>query len=239
MPAEQLLYLMGANFSSFKTLIIKQSIHVMSNDEHETEKLLTEKIWLKAPGFYRSEVISGSEVQDIEDPLIMHGERNSEMFFRRLFMVNDPDSIMSFLSNVGVDIDSVFYTRFEGSVAYLLGRKSPESPKLVIGKDTFFPLFFSYRVQTQTETTLVNVRFEDYQNLDKGWYPYEITYLTPENVIERYVVLDLEVNPSIEGPLSEITAEVKMIFRESDVSQESPEDKRLRELIELFKEKYR
>ncbi len=58
MPVDQLIDKMRAGFSSFKTLIIDQSTHVLDPQDRETTMVFQEKTWLKSPGYCRSETES-------------------------------------------------------------------------------------------------------------------------------------------------------------------------------------
>lgn len=239
MPAEQLLYLMGTNFSRFKTLVITQSTYFKNSYDNKTEVALNEKIWLKTPGLYHSELVGASGELDTEGSAIAVREPGGHMAFRPLLMASNLEKSIAFLSDMGVDIESVAFTRFEGTVAYQLGDSGPESPKLVIDKDTFLPVSFCYKSQTDWEHMLVTIRFGDYQKLGKGWYPYDITYSSGEKVLERYVMLNLQVNTPIEYPLSKIILEPAISPKGLEAPQKTPEDNRLREIIEFLKDKYR
>lgn len=239
MPAEQLLNLMGANFSGFKTLVITQSTQLKSLQGREIEVILNEKIWLKAPDLYDAERISMPEDQAAASGMVKGRGPGGDMSFRRLLIADDLDSRMLLLADMGVDIESVTFTRFEGIIAYQLGGENPESPKLLIEKDTFLPLFFCYRSKNDPAQKSVTVRFGDYQKLGKGWYPFEIVYSGREGVIEHNFVLDLQLNTPIDRLLSEIRIDGPPSHETMDVLQEPPEDRRLREMIELLKEKYK
>ncbi len=239
MPTEQILYLMGTRFSGFKTLVITQKTSLASLHDPEMEVIQKEKIWLKAPDLYRSELIGEPESQDVENVSTANRGPGGDMAFRRLMMANNLESMVSLLSKLGIDIESVSLTRSDGVIAYRLGSEDPESPKLVIEKDTLLPISFCYTSQVGPDWKIVTVHFGDYQKTGNGWYPHEITYSADKEVLERYVILDLQVNTPVEQPLTEISIERSIPSRGLDVSQDVYEkEERLREIIELFKEKY-
>jgi hypothetical protein len=239
MPAGQIVGLMTSNFSKFKTLMITQSIHELNPRNQETEMVLEEKLWLKSPCFFRSEPIVQAEGQGRIGDETGFDRQGADMAFRRLFLASDGKAIMEFLFEMGINLESVAFTRFDDLIAYRLGDKDPESPKLLIEKDRFIPLFLSYRVRADSGPEMVNVRFYDYRKLESGWYPYEVAYYLGEEIMERYTVLDLQTNISIEGPLSEIPVEGLRLAETHKKSPDTPEREGLRELINLFKEKYR
>jgi len=239
MPTEQLLYLMGTRFSGFKTLVIIQETSLASLYDSEGEVVRKEKIWLKSPDLYHAEIIEGSGSQGVDTVLITHRGPGGDMAFRRLMMANNLESMVSLLYNMGVDIDSVSLTRSEGVIAYRLGSEDPESPKLVIEKDTLLPISVCYVSQVGFDQKIVTVHFRDYQKTKNGWYPHEITYSANKEVLERYVILDLQVNTPVDQPLSQISIERSIRSQGLDDSQEVyKKDERLREIIDLLKEKY-
>jgi len=239
MPAEQVLYLMGTNFSRFKTLVITQSTHLKNRHGEEAEMSLNEEVWLKTPGFYDSELIHSPEAPDGEAGTIMDREPGGDMTFRRLLMAEDLDTRMSFLTDVGIDINFFSLTRFEGIIAYQLGSKGPSSPKLVVDKETFLPVFFCYRSQRESDQGIVTVHFGDYRQLGKGWYPFDIVYTGSEGIIEHQVVLDIKMNTSIDRPLSEIVIKSPLSYETINGPRKTPEDKNLKEIIEFLKKRYK
>ena len=148
MPAEQLLYLMGRKFSKFKTLVITQTTRVENLYETEAGVVINEKIWLKAPGLYRSELIAEPTGQDVSNALVSNREPGGDMTFRRLLMVNELDSIKALLTHLGINIESVSLSRFEDVVVFQLGDNSPSSPKLLIEKNSFLPVVICYPSST-------------------------------------------------------------------------------------------
>ncbi len=239
MSAEQLVGLMAAKSAKFKTLVITQSTHLVNPQDQETEVVLEEKIWLKTPGFYCSEMISRPDYYGIMGDGGAAYRPDIDMTFYRLFMANNTETILAFLSEIGVKLESVAFTRFDGVIAYRLGEKDLESPKLVIEKESFLPLFLCYWSQAGLGQGMVTIRFADYKKLAKGWYPYEITYFAGEEIVERYVILDLQVNIPIERPLSKIQKESPFFPQGFESSQETSDKKHVEETIELLKEKYR
>ncbi|MBW2215970.1 MAG: hypothetical protein JRF34_02085 [Deltaproteobacteria bacterium] len=239
MPAEQLLYLMGTKFSRFKTMVITQTTRVENRYETDAGVVMNEKIWLKAPALYRSELIGEPDGQDVGNSLVSDREPGGDMAFRRLLMANDLESIMALLTHMGVNLESVSLSRHEGVVVYQLGNKDPESPTLLIDKNSFLPMIFRYPSPTGPGPGMVTIRFGDYQEIGKGWYPYEITYFSDDETLERYSIVDLQVNATVEPPLSEITFQRTPPFHDLGDSEDlNGEDERLREMIELLKDKY-
>ena len=97
-----------------------------------------------------------------------------DIFYRQLFMANDREKIERILQPIGIDLTKTSLTRFNGAIAYRIGGKEPDSPKLIIEKKRFLPLLLIYRIPDKDDTEVITVKFEDYQKKDKGWYPFEI-----------------------------------------------------------------
>jgi hypothetical protein len=249
MPAEEILGLMMANFSKFKTVVITQTTHLFSPSDQEPETVFRERLWIKSPGYLRGEFVGPVEGEASESrPAYSRGEAenrearsrlSSEISFRRLLMANDGRSIMMLLSEMGVNLESVSFTRFNRIIAYRIGDKDPESPMLLIEKERFLPLLFTYRIVKEAGHTIVTVRFDDYRKLTQGWYPYEISYVAGKEVGARYGILDLQINVPVETSEYKTGGEETVSPQGPGSEQEPLEEERLREIIRLLKEKYR
>ena len=238
MPAEQLIGLMAANFSEFKTLVIKQSTHLINLRDEGEKIVLEEKIWLNYSGFYRSELMGKSEDQEKTVNEIAADRANTDMTFRRILMANDCETIITLLSEMGINLETVAFTRLDGVIAYRVGDKNPESPKLLIEKERFLPLFLSYRLLDDSGEKRLTVRFDDYRKTAKGWYPYKIVCFIGEKIEESYFVNDLKANLPIVFPVSGTHKGGPNQTQGIEKRQESPEGKRLREAIKVLEAKY-
>ena len=239
MPIEQLAGFMAANFSNFKTLVVFQTTHLVNPQSQEPESVFQERIWLKSPGFYRSEPVDGSEGQVKEGNVPVGGRHNPDMSFRRLLMAGDGRTILALLSEMGVNYGSVTFSRFDGVIVYHIGDTALESPKLLIEKKRFLPLLLRYRLPANSGKRMVTVRFEEYRKVEKGWYPYSIVYCAGNGREEHYSISDMQVNVPIEQTLSIIPGPGTLPAGNSERKPEQEEGKRLKDVIEALKKKYR
>ena len=238
-PVEQLADLISANFSGFKTLVVSQSVRLVNGPSQGPESVFEERIWLESPRFYYSEPGNASGVQGNEHDGAADSLSNPDMIYRRLLMAGDGKTILEFLSEIGVNSGSVTFSRFGGIIVYHIGDTGPESPKLLIDKERFLPMVLSYRLSTQSRKEMVTVRFEDYRKKDKGWYPYRIVYSSEDGREEHYSVKDLQVNTPIERTLSTIPGPGSLRSENFENKPKPEKDKRLKEVIEALKNKYR
>jgi len=239
MPVDQLLGLMADNFSNLKTLVITQTVHLMNQRDPDVEIVLKEKLWLKSPGFYGLQSIGQTGGQDAIDEKHAAALVGCDMLFRRLLIANGVESIKSFLSDMGINLDSVSLTRIDGVVSYRLGDKGYDSPKLVLEKDTFFPLLLSYGIAGNSGHKMATVRFDDYRKLAGGWYSYKIVYRLGEEIIEHYRILSVEVNVPIKfSPLKIIEQRPPVYPQDLKNGEDVREEERLREIIRLLEDKY-
>jgi len=238
MPAEQLIDLMTANFSKFKTLVIKQSTHLVNLRDKGVEIVLEEKVWLNSSGFYRSELFGEPKVQKKTGDEITADRASIDMTFRRILMANDCETIMAFLSEMGINLETVAFTRLDGVIAYRIGDKNPEGPKLLIEKERFLPLFLSYRLLDDSGEKRLTVRFGDYRKTSEGLYPYKVVCFFGERIKESYFVNDLKANLPIVFQVSGTHKGDPDQTQEVEKRQENLEEKRLREAIRVLEEKY-
>jgi hypothetical protein len=238
MPADQVIGFMAVKFSKIKTLVITQSTHLANKDDQGTETVIKETLWLRAPGFLYSEIEGETEAKGTTGLEKTAIRISPDMAFRRLFMGNSRKALIMLLSAIGINLDSVGYTRLDGVIAYQIGDRYSGSPKLLIEKERFLPLLISYRVPGDSTQKIVTVRFDEYKKLAEGWYPYQITYSVGEDILERYSVIDLQVNVPIEPSVFEDRGAGARPVRDFEYSQDEANEKRLRDIIRLLKEKY-
>jgi len=229
MPSEQIIALMLGNFSKFQTLAVSRSIRLITAEDLEVQVVLNEKVWVKSPGYFHSELTSVTPDGDPMETALLSERRYTASPFHGLFLTTGKEAVMTLLSEMGVNLESVAFTRYDGRIVYRLGNPEADAPKLLIEKDRFLPRLLSYQLWTDEGRKAVTVRFNDYRPADGGWYPYEVAVYTGGNFQERAVVTELEINPPIDVSFFENRKQFKI---------DSEED-RIRHVIELLKEKYR
>jgi hypothetical protein len=193
LPAEQLIEFMSRNFSRFRTIVVTRSVHLLdSENEKDVKAVFEEKLSLKSFNLYHHELTvppAGYGVIDVSNV-----ERGQTLIYFPLFLLKSKSDVMDFLTEMCVNIEAVAFTRLDGTVAYRIGDKGPESPKLLIDKERFLPLLMTYWVRNYSKEVKVTVRFSDYRRLRNGWYPFEITYTKGDDLFEHHFVLDFKAN---------------------------------------------
>ncbi len=244
MPAEQIAGLMAPNFFKCQTMVIDQSVHIIKSGtishEQEVTDLFEEKIVLKTPDLYHVELTSrqlGNISRDIPGLADLR-----DVIFRKLFILRNGNSIMDFLAGIGVNVESVAFTRFNGIIAYRIGDNDPYSPSLLVEKENFLPLFLSYCISEDGKDVMVKVTFDDYRKTRTGWYPFEITYSKGDDIIEKYFVLELKINIHVQTPLLKnipSTTVCNNLSKKIVKDQPDQEEIHLREVFKTLERKYR
>lgn len=229
LPAEQIIRFMADNASRYKTLVITQFTQQEKGDalEGKTFELFREKIWMQAPNRYHAQVLDEDRVRR-EVP---------DVAFRRLLLADSPDSFMHLLLTMGIDLDTVSYTKVDGIIAYRIGEADPTSPKILIEKERFLPLRLSYWSFGTRAGALIDVTFQDYREVDKGWYPFEITFASDRWPDEVYTVLSILPN----GPFDSSVFSSPMSGSRPDRPPEGEglsDKERLKKIIQKFEERY-
>ena len=106
--------------------------------------------------------------------------------------------VRGLLIRMGINLNSTGLTRVEETVAYRIGGKDPDAPKIVIEKKRFLPLVLTYSFPGSYGKATITVLFSDYRKIDKGWYPFEITYFDPRGFRENCVIDTLQANVPID-----------------------------------------
>ena len=229
MPVEQLIAFMAKNFSGFQTLVIIQSTQQQDERYEVGEGSFMEKISMKSPDLFRA------EVQDHPMGRLME----PDMAYRQLLIANSGQRLMGLLSRMGINLHSVAFTRIDDIIAYRIGDKEPERPKILIEKDRFLPLLLIYKSSERSALETITVQFRDYGKMDQGWYPFEITYSVGRKHREDYTIHTLQPNVPIDPTLFVMPGIRSGPDQASEQGQISPEEERLRQMIRKFEEKYR
>lgn len=234
MPPEQILEFTAKNFSTFKTVVIDQTVRQEDPENAEGGVVFREKIWLRSPDGFRSDRPEGSE----------GGGNTIGRRYRSLLMADTGSRLMGLLADMGINLQQVAFVRLDGVVAYRIGGEGPESQKVVIEKERFLPLLVSYKVPTQEGGAMVKVTFRDYRKLNKTWYPFEVSCSLGTGFKRTCTVLDLKFNVPITKTLVNVP-EAKLPLQPQVPATEIPEKNfdpsekdRLKNILKAFEEKY-
>lgn len=233
MPAEQLLDFMTKNFSGYKTVVLIQSTFQTADNN---EKVFSEQISLKSPDLYSTKVLDRLGGRSIVP----------DLSYLRLLVANDETDIEHFLSSIGVDLQKVSFTRLDDKIAYRIGAKDPDSPKLLIEKDRFVPILLTYKLPGELNDKTITIRFQDYRKENDGWYPYEITYKSGENLVEEYTIQSLQFNVPVDSstlkqfPQIKIPDQPAANSENNGLIEENPavDKDRLRDVIKAFEHQH-
>jgi hypothetical protein len=188
LPAGQLISYMVKNLSEFRTLVITQTTWQKDETKEEGWESYQEKIWMESPNFFRSQVLN------LPKGKLMKPDTS----FRSLLMADNDAWVKGLLTRMGINLNAVGLTRVDETVAYRIGGKDPDAPKIVIEKERFLPLVLIYSYPGDKGTATITVLFDDYRKIDKGWYPFEITYYDSRGFRENCVIDTLKINEPID-----------------------------------------
>jgi len=230
MPSGQLLEFMIKNFSKINTLVIIQStLQEETSAENEIiQKQFKEQLWLKSPAFFQSRILTEEGTRP--------GTR--DLSYRRLIMAESQSNLETFLRDIGIDLDQVRLSRLEKTIVYQIGNNDPYSPKLLVEKKRFLPLLISYSL-SESPYKMVTVRFLDYRELEKGWYPFQIIYSIDEQIKETSRIQSCEVNVPIDTSIFSEKSEKTSSSKEEKTDKAKTDNDRLRRIMKAFEKKYR
>jgi len=206
LPSSQIIAMMTNKFAPIKTLTITQ--HTKIKDLHkEKETAFGEIVSLSSPYLYRSE-ISGQpgnrliihnnlKTLKVVNERIAYDGESYDFIYRFFLLSHNPEQLLAMLNEVGINTDKVSLTRFEGTIAYLIGDKNEGSARILVDKELFLPLLLKYGDY--------GFRFSNYiEFIEHAWYPFQIVYSYKGEIIEEYTVMDIQANLPIDVSLFDI-----------------------------------
>jgi hypothetical protein len=250
MPLDQILGRVRKQFVTLNTLIIEQATHVIQSKDPLQETVFKEKMWLKTPRYERSMemaapntpktmTVPANDVLKTEEPLKRTiRQPNPDAAYRWILMANPKGEISAFLSQLGIRIWDLGYDRCDSVVAYRVGAREPDNPRLLVDKKRFFPLLLAYILPGDPEGRLVTVRFKDYRKINAGWYPYKIEYALEDAPTEVYYILNLTANAPIQNSLFEGNVERSPTPPRPPINSGKPDDLRLKTIMRNLEKKY-
>ena len=191
LPSSQLISYMVKNFSEFRTLVITQTTWQKDERKGEGWESYQERIWMESPDLFRS------EIPDLPKGTLMEPDTS----FRSLLMADSDSRVKGLLTRMGINLNATGLTLVEETVAYRIGGKDPDAPKIVIEKKRLLPLVLTYSFPGNYGMATITVLFSDYRKIDKGWYPFETTYFDPRGFREHCVIDTLQANVPIDPAL--------------------------------------
>ncbi|MEW6669075.1 MAG: hypothetical protein AB1512_28020 [Thermodesulfobacteriota bacterium] len=224
LPAEQIIRSMGSQVSRFGTLLVEQITRQAAEGGADAVRTYKERVMMAAPDIVHSEVLEGSVPQDTARP---------DSRYRTLFLLNSEAGLARFLSGLGIDLQQVSYARIEHHIAYRMGGIEPESPQILVEKDTFLPLLLVY---PDADTgARMSVHFRDYKRIGGRWYPFQVT-ITSQGNMTLHTVQSLQADVRLPFPSGAPPRKVPSpSTRPSDGWDKEKED-RVKQLIRAFEE---
>jgi len=231
MPAEQILDFMTGNFKRFQSVTLIQSTLQTADGN---EKVFTEQLWLESPDKYSAKTLDRM------------GDRNaivSDLLYWQLLIASSREKIEKILLPLGIDLTQTSFTRLDGVIAYCIGSREPDSPKLLVEKKRFLPLLLIYKIPGDINNETITVRFGDYQKMEEGWYPFEISYESGDSLVEKYTIQTFQANNPIDMVKLKKFPEYELPepAEESGTSySEGPEidEEQIQNVLKAFEEEY-
>ncbi len=200
LPPSQIIEFITKRFEALKALRITQ-LTTVKDLEYEMERAFGEIIEVVSPDLYRSEVVgqpgarltihSGSKTLRIVENSIASESEDNDLLYRFLLLAQTPELMKKRLRSKGIKVDKASLTRLEGTVAYMIGEREGDNPRLLVDKDRFFPLLLRYGN--------VSFRFSDYREIMEDiWYPYHIIFLSQGIIVEEYMAKEITANQPVD-----------------------------------------
>jgi outer membrane lipoprotein-sorting protein len=194
-------------------LLVTQKLVLLNDSQNKNSVEFSETLKYVFPHTFRSD-ISSENIQRIHvlsrgrALTVIDGKTSDESEsrydrYKDLLLFRSREMLQEKLSHLGVDPEVSSLGRFDGKPAYVLGAQYPDEtvPQVWLDKKTFRPL--RWIITSQTEQRL-EVRYLEWQNLEKTWYPMRIEFIADGNLVREIHVENIKVNPSFSKKLFDI-----------------------------------
>ena len=249
-----LLELMIQNSKKSPRLLISQKLILYHTDQkgrvefNETLKYVFPKAFrsdLVSESVQRIHVLSKGAALTIIDGKAVAESETLYDHYKDIILYNSRALLEERLSRQGVNVTVSSLGRFQGKPAYVVGAQYPDEtvPQVWLNKDTFRPWRWLLKGKADKKRQdFLEVRYLDWQQLNKTWYPLRIEFYKNDILVREIKVHSVEAAPSFPEKLFDID-HLKSLHRPAITKlPDKAEKKELDEVqktIEEFKKIYK
>lgn len=203
-----LLDMMLGKLGRAQQLLVTQKLITYGEFMEEGSDRIDETVRYKQPDLFRAEVVA-EDFQRIYvtaggEALLVVGEQtvseteNLYERYKELFLYPSRPNLMARLMELDINVWLSSMGHIDGKPAYVVGACYPDRHRsqLWIAKDTFRPArLISVVNSDQDPPEALEVRFQDWQQFGKMWYPLVMEFYRNEQLVREIRVEHIEVNP--------------------------------------------
>ena len=242
--------LMTQNLGNGKRLLVTQKLVLHDDNPNKNTVELSETLKYVFPNTFRSDILSENiqRIRILSEKgvlTVIDGKTSDEPespydHYKDLLLFRSREMLQERLSHLGVDAKISSLGRFQGNPAYVLGAQYPDEtfPQVWLDKNTFRPLRWIITSQTQQR---LEVRYLQWQKLEKTWYPMRIEFIADGNLVREIHVENIEVDPSFQKNFfisNNLNHAIPRVLRRTDKWRERGTDE-IQKTIEDFKKIYK
>ncbi len=254
LPGPHVLELMTANLGKAKRLLVTQKVIFIKNSPANDRIEFNETLRYVFKGKFRSDILyetglgtyieSKDTVLKAIDGKFISNSKTAYDYYKDPLLYRSRVALHDKLSSLGVDVFISSLGRFQGKLAYVLGAQYPDESisQVWFDKETFLPMRWLIFEETGNDPEMsLEVRYLDWRQFDKSWYPMHIEFYKNGSLIREIYVADIEVNPDFEEALFDMErfmAPSSPPVQDGPGQEESDGVSDVRKTIEEFKKIY-
>ncbi len=255
-----ILELMIGKLGTAGRLSVSQKLILYDNNPQSTGFELTETLRYIFPEQFRSDILSdnaqrihviskGAALIVIDGKVIAENESWTD-HYKDIILYRSRILLQKRLASLGVDVSVSSLGRFQGKIAYVIGAQYPDKsvPQVWIDKDTFRPMRWLITgkddllsASTESCKDFLEVRYHNWQQAEKIWYPMLIEFYQNDILIRQINVDQITANPSFPEDLFDIKQLQSIYSPASPLASDQQKPEGLSEVqkaIEEFKKIY-
>ena len=255
-----ILELMIGKLGTAGKLSVSQKLILYDNNPQSTGFELTETLRYIFPEQFRSDILSdnaqrihviskGAALIVIDGKVIAENESWTD-HYKDIILYRSRILLQKRLASLGVDVSVSSLGRFQGKIAYVIGAQYPDKsvPQVWIDKDTFRPMRWLITgkddllsASTESCKDFLEVRYHNWQQAEKIWYPMLIEFYQNDILIRQINVDQITANPSFPEDLFDIKQLQSIYSPASPLASDQQKPEGLSEVqkaIEEFKKIY-
>lgn len=249
-----ILELMTNSLGKGKRLFVRQKVIFLKENPEDRKIEFEETLRYNFNSQFRSDILyetgvstyieSNDAVLKALDGKTISSTKTAYDCYKDLLLYRSRKNLQDKLTALGVDVLISSLGRFQGRVAYVVGAQYPDESisQVWFDKQSFRPIRWLIFEESGNKLDIpLEVRYLDWRQVDKIWYPMHIEFYKNNSLIREIYVADTEVDPNFDDMVFDIE---QFVPPSDSVMQGEPENVRpdglgdVQKTIDEFKKVY-
>ncbi|HSO18716.1 MAG TPA: hypothetical protein VLT88_04625 [Desulfosarcina sp.] len=198
---------------------------------------------IQAERIRRTYLVFGESAMTVIDGRMAVGESPFDRY-QGLLRSRTREQLMHSLGRMGVETAISSLGRVDDAVVYVIGARYPDESvsQLAVDKETFLPLRLLLVDRPQdADGARLAIYYRSWRKVQKGWFPFQVTFHAGDRLVRELRVADLRDNPSVPAEMMDLEAlkaSLALDAAQTPQAQKQEAVEAVRKAVQEFRKKF-